>query len=137
MYTLFGIRVDFNLWKRPLQKSLTSDSAEWFEVIAAGDVVPAKKPAPDIYQYVLNKMGLSADNCIAIEDSLHGLQAATALGIKTVIAVNDYTQSEDFSEAILVLNHLGEAELPFNVISGDGGAANYLNLDLLRRLHSK
>lgn len=120
-----------------LQKSLTSDSPEWFEVIAAGDVVPAKKPAPDIYQYVLNKMGLSADNCIAIEDSLHGLQAATALGIKTVITVNDYTQSEDFSEAILVLNHLGEAELPFNVISGDVGAANYLNLDLLRRLHSK
>ena len=58
------------------------------------------------------------------------------LGIKTVITVNGYTQNEDFSDAILVLNHLGEAELPFNVISGDVGAAHYLNLDLLRRLHS-
>lgn len=80
--------------------------------------------------------GLSAENCIAIEDSLHGLQAATALGIKTVITVNDYTQNEDFSEAILVLNHLGELLLPFNAISGDVGAAHYLNLDLLCRLHS-
>jgi beta-phosphoglucomutase-like phosphatase (HAD superfamily) len=119
-----------------LQKSLRPDAPEWFEVIAAGDVVPAKKPAPDIYQYVLNKMGLSADNCIAIEDSLHGLQAATALGIKTVITVNEYTQSEDFSEAILVLNHLGEQSLPFNVISGNVVAADYLNLALLRQLHN-
>jgi beta-phosphoglucomutase-like phosphatase (HAD superfamily) len=119
-----------------LQKSLTSDAPEWFEVIAAGDVVPAKKPAPDIYQYVLKKMSLSADNCIAIEDSLHGLQAAVALGIKTVITVNDYTQNEDFSEAILVLNHLGERELPFQAISGDVVTAHCLNLDLLRRLHS-
>lgn len=119
-----------------LQESLTPDAPEWFEVIAAGDVVPAKKPSPDIYQYVLDVMGLSAENCIAIEDSLHGLQAATTLGIKTVITVNDYTQSEDFSNAILVLNHLGKAELPFNALSGDVVAARYLNLDLLRQLHS-
>jgi beta-phosphoglucomutase-like phosphatase (HAD superfamily) len=81
-------------------------------------------------------MGLSADNCIAIEYSLHGLQVATALGIKTFITVNGYTQSEDFSGAILVLNYLGEKSLPFYAISGDVGAADYLNLDLLRRLHS-
>lgn len=66
---------------------------------------------------------------------MHGLQAATKLGIKTVITINDYTQNEDFSEAILVLNHLGERSLPFQAISGDVGAS-YLNLDLLRRLHS-
>ena len=91
----------------------------------------------DDWNWDASKMSLSADSCIAIEDSQHGLQAATALGIKTVITVNDYTQSEDFSEAILVLNHLGEAELPFNVISGDVVAAGYLNLDLLRQLHNK
>lgn len=65
-----------------LQLSLAFDAPEWFEVIAAGDIVPAKKPAPDIYQYVLEKMSLSAQDCIAIEDSLHGLQAATSVGIK-------------------------------------------------------
>lgn len=119
-----------------LQKSLTPDAPEWFEVIAAGDVVPAKKPAPDIYQYVLEKMGLSAHDCIAIEDSQHGLQAATALGIKTIITVNDYTQNEIFSDASLVLNHLGEQGLPFNSVAGDVGNASYLDLELLCRLHS-
>lgn len=98
-----------------LQLSLAPDTPDWFEVIAAGDIVPAKKPAPDIYHYVLEKMGLSAQNCIAIEDSLHGLQAATTVGIKTVITINDYTSSQDFTGAALVLNHLGEPEQPFTV----------------------
>lgn len=118
-----------------LQLSLAFDAPEWFEVIAAGDIVPAKKPAPDIYQYVLEKMGLSAEDCIAIEDLLHGLQAATTVGIKTVITINDYTRSQDFVDAALVLNHLGEPVQPFDVIAGDAGDRNYLNLELLRRLH--
>ena len=119
-----------------LQLSLAFDAPDWFEVIAAGDIVPAKKPAPDIYQYVLDKMGLSAPDCIAIEDSLHGLIAATTIGIKTVITINDYTQSQNFTDAALVLNHLGEPVQPFDVIAGDAGDMNYLNLELLRRLHA-
>jgi len=87
-----------------LQQNLAPDAPEWFEVIAAGDIVPAKKPAPDIYEYVLQKMGLLSQDCIAIEDSLHGLQAATSVGIKTVITINDYTRSQDFAGAALVLN---------------------------------
>jgi HAD superfamily hydrolase (TIGR01509 family) len=120
-----------------LQLSLAFDAPDWFEVIAAGDIVPAKKPAPDIYQYVLEKMSLSAQDCIAIEDSLHGLQAATAVGIKTVITINDYTHSQDFTDAALVLNHLGEPVQPFDVIAGDAGDMSYLNLELLRRLHAR
>lgn len=120
-----------------LQQNLAPDALLWFEVIAAGDIVPAKKPAPDIYQYVLEKMGLSAPDCIAIEDSLHGLQAATTVGIKTVITINDYTQNQDFSGAALVLNHLGEPKEPFTVIAGDAGDTNYLNLELLRQLYAR
>jgi HAD superfamily hydrolase (TIGR01509 family) len=119
-----------------LQQNLAPDAPKWFEVIAAGDIVPAKKPAPDIYEYVLQKMGLLSQDCIAIEDSLHGLQAATSVGIKTVITINDYTRSQDFAGAALVLNHLGEQEQPFDVIVGDAGSMSYLNLELLRRLHA-
>lgn len=119
-----------------LQQTLAPDALEWFELIAAGDIVPVKKPASDIYQYVLRKMGLSASDCIAIEDSLHGLQAAVGVGIKTVITINDYTHSPDFSGAALVLNHLGEPELPFTVITGNAGNTSYLDLRLLRKLHA-
>lgn len=119
-----------------LEHALAPDAPQWFELIAAGDIVPAKKPASDIYQYVLQVMGLSAADCIAIEDSHHGLQAADGVGLKTVITVNDYTRTQDFAGAVLVLNHLGEPEQPFTVLAGNAGDISYLNLELLRRLHA-
>jgi HAD superfamily hydrolase (TIGR01509 family) len=118
-----------------LEQTLGSDSPSWFEVIAAGDIVPTKKPAPDIYQYVLQAMNLDAQDCMAIEDSLQGLEAATQTGLKTVVTVNEYTQNQDFSRAILVLNHLGEPEQPFTVLAGDAGDGSYLDMELVHRLH--
>lgn len=107
----------------------------WFEVIAAGEVVPAKKPAPDIYHYTLRELGLSAAQCVALEDSENGLQAARAAGLETVITVNEYTRTQDFSTAALVLDHLGEAEQPFRVLNGvDVGGKTYLGVELLRRI---
>jgi HAD superfamily hydrolase (TIGR01509 family) len=120
-----------------LEHTLGADSPSWFEVIAAGDIVPAKKPAPDVYHYVLRVMDLEARDCLAIEDSRHGLTAACKADIKTVITVNDYTQDQDFSEAILVLNHLGEPEQPFSVLAGDAGDVTYLDMALVHRLHAK
>ena len=102
----------------------------WFEVIAAGDIVNAKKPAPDIYHYVLEKMGLTAAECLVIEDSIQGLRAAVSADLKTVVTVNSYTQSEDFSEAVLVLSDLGEPEKPFQVLAGEVEEASYFDLAL-------
>ena len=108
---------------------------DWFEVIAAGDIVPAKKPAPDIYYYVLQQMDLSPENCLVFEDSHHGLQAATTAGLKTVVTLNNYTIAQDFSAATLVLNHLGEPETPFQVIQGKVKDNRYLDMDLVYYLH--
>lgn len=120
-----------------LENNLGADSLSWFEVIAAGDMVPAKKPAPDVYQYVLERMDLSADAGLAIEDSEQGLIAARAAGLNTLITVNDYTQNQDFSGAMLVLNHLGEPDQPFRVIAGEVGDASYVDMALLYKFHLK
>ncbi len=109
----------------------------WFDVIAAGDVVSAKKPAPDIYHYAMHKMGLKPEQCIAIEDSRNGLLSACQAGLLTVITVNDYTQYQDFTGAALVIDHMGEPEQPFSVLDGRCvGETDYLSLNLLRRIHS-
>ena len=108
----------------------------WFEAIAAGDVVPAKKPAPDIYYYALKQLNLEAQECLVVEDSLHGLQAATEPGLPTIVTVNEYTKNQDFSEALLVLNNLGEPELPFAVFLGNAFDASYVDMAVLHRLHS-
>ena len=113
-----------------LQTALEENALSWFELIAAGDIVERKKPAPDIYFYVLEKMGLKPRECLVIEDSYQGLTAATEAGLKTVITVNEYTQAQDFQEAVLVLNHLGEPDLPFTIIKGEAKNKTYFDLEL-------
>ena len=44
--------------------------------VGAGDTVANKKPAPDIYQWVLAQLALPASACLAIEDSANGLKAS-------------------------------------------------------------
>ncbi len=109
----------------------------WFEVIGAGDVVPAKKPAPDIYDYVLEQMKLKPEQCLALEDSVNGVRSSLAAGIKTVVTVNGYTRDDDFSGAALVVDQIGEPGQPFSVLSGNAGDAEYLDVALMRRLFSE
>ncbi len=113
-----------------LEKYLDLD---WFEVIAAGDIVPAKKPAPDIYNYVVNRLGFAPENFLVIEDSDNGLESATAAGLSTIITVNNYTEQQDFSQAALVVSDLGEPGKPCQVIQGSL-ATEYLDLASLSLL---
>lgn len=99
-----------------LKTTLATDAPDWFDVIAAGDIVPHKKPAPDIYHYVLDKMALPAEACLVFEDTEHGLTAATGAGLKTIVTVNNYTHEQDFTQATLVLNHLGDPDNPCQVL---------------------
>jgi len=117
-----------------LENTLGPDSESWFEVIAAGDIVPAKKPAPDIYHWVLKKMDLKAEDAIAFEDSSNGIQSSVAAKVKTIITINDYTAQDDFSDAAIVLDHMGEPDQAFEVLSGDANGASFLNLDLVTQI---
>jgi len=120
-----------------LEAALAPDSLSWFEVIAAGDIVPAKKPAPDIYLYTLEKMGLKPEDCLALEDSQQGLKSAAQAGLKTVITLNDYTKNHNFSGAAIVLDQFGEPDAPFQVIAGNSGEKSYFDLALARSLAEK
>ena len=117
--------------------AISPEALAWFEVIAAGDIVPAKKPAPDIYDYVLQAMNLPPQGCLALEDSYNGLRSAAAADLKTVITVSSYTGDEDFSGAALVVDQLGEPQTaPMRVLQGDAGGRPYVDLDLLKRIHA-
>ena len=114
-----------------LQTTIASDSPQWFQVIAAGDMVAQKKPAPDIYHYVLDRLRLPPENCLVFEDSHQGLQAARQAGLKTIVTVNGYTQHQDFTGAALVLNHLGEPGYPCKVLDDPHG---YVGTDPLEQI---
>jgi HAD superfamily hydrolase (TIGR01509 family) len=70
-----------------------------FEVVAAGDMVAAKKPAPDVYTLALAGLDLKADDCIAFEDSRNGLLSARAAGLRCVVCPSGYTDRDDLSGA--------------------------------------
>jgi len=117
-----------------LQHNLAPDAESWFEVIAAGGVVPAKKPAPDIYHYAMQAMGVSPAECLAIEDSENGLRSARAAELQTLVTVSEYTRDHNFDGAVLVLDQLGEPDSPFQVLSGAAGGHKMVTVDLLQEL---
>ena len=89
-----------------LQASFNDSGDGLFEVICAGDSVPEKKPAPDIYLDALQQLNLAADTCLAIEDSRNGLLSAVRAGIPTIVTPGIYTDDQDFGEADLVVADL-------------------------------
>lgn len=107
-----------------------------FATVVTCDVVADKKPSPAVYEYTLSKLGMKAENCIAIEDTGNGNLAALAAGIKTVITTHPLTIDNDFAGASLVVNHLGEPDNPFRVAAGKSFGRNYVDLALLETLHS-
>ena len=102
-----------------IQSQLGSDALKWFSVIAAGDMVPNKKPAPDVFLLAMRELNLSAEECIAFEDSYNGLLSATAAGLKSIVTVNDYTKDDDLSTAALLIDGLGEPAESIKVLQGE------------------
>ena len=93
-----------------LDYAVGPDRAARFDVFLAGDCVPRKKPAPDIYLLALDRLGADAAEVLVVEDSRNGLEAAHAAGLRCLVTVNGYTDKEDFSEAILVVSSLGDPD---------------------------
>jgi beta-phosphoglucomutase-like phosphatase (HAD superfamily) len=76
--------------------------------VFAGDVVPRKKPAPDIYEFAVQRLGLDPAGVIVIEDSRNGMLAALGAGLRCVVTTSAYTRQEDFTGASLVVDSLGD-----------------------------
>jgi HAD superfamily hydrolase (TIGR01509 family) len=79
-----------------------------FDVIACGDEVAAKKPAPDIYVLALDRLGLPPGRALAFEDSRNGLLSARGAGLTVIVTPSAYTGDEDFTGALRVLDNLNQ-----------------------------
>lgn len=135
-----GIRLAISTTTTPenvtglLEATLGKESIGWFEVIAAGDVVPAKKPAGDIYVYALEALKLEPHECIALEDSGNGVKSALAAGIPVLVTDNAYTHADDFSGAVSVISDLGEPGQPITLRHGPAPTAGFIDCAYLAEL---
>jgi HAD superfamily hydrolase (TIGR01509 family) len=76
--------------------------------VFAGDIVPHKKPAPDIYNTAVARLGIEPAGIVVIEDSRNGMLAALGAGLGCVVTTSAYTGQEDFTGALLVVSSLGD-----------------------------
>ncbi|TSE26428.1 Phosphorylated carbohydrates phosphatase [Tepidimonas sediminis] len=94
-----------------LRSAMGPDWQLAFDVVEDASTAPRKKPHPQVYSQTLARLGLPAAQCLALEDSANGLQAARAAGLATVITRNAFTAHHDFTGALRVLDDLQDVDL--------------------------
>ncbi|MDO8958190.1 MAG: HAD-IA family hydrolase [Rhodocyclaceae bacterium] len=115
-----------------LAASLKTLPPDIFEVIGAAEQADDKKPSPAIYRWVLERLALSPDECLAIEDSKNGVRAAQAAGIPTLVTECVWTAGEDFTGALAVLSDLGEPDRPCRAVQTHRSGCGYVDAGVLR-----
>jgi HAD superfamily hydrolase (TIGR01509 family) len=80
--------------------------AERFEVTVAGDEVDAGKPEPDIYEAAAAKLGVPVRGCVAVEDTVPGVEAAQAAGMQVVGVARGARSAAELVAADLVVERL-------------------------------
>jgi HAD superfamily hydrolase (TIGR01509 family) len=116
-----------------LRTALGPDGAGLFECIAAGDMVAEKKPAPDVYRLVLDRLQVAPERCVAFEDTPNGLAAAQGAGIPTIITTSLYGGNAGFEDALMVVDGLGDADAPCRVLRGSPLEGQMLRIADVRR----
>ena len=104
--------------------------------IFGGDIVAAKKPAPDIYLYALDQLGLQPGDAVVVEDSESGAKAAAAAGLRHIVTVSHFTREDPFPDAFVVVGDLGEPGTPAQVLAGEDvrDARGVIGLEALERI---
>ena len=120
-----------------LRTTLGPDGAGLFECIGAGDMVATKKPAPDIYQFVLDRMRIAPERCLAFEDTPNGLKSALGAGIATVVTTSLYGGTTGFEDALMVVDGLGDANMASRVLRGAPLAGAMVLVADLRRIRER
>ncbi|KAL9264814.1 Haloacid dehalogenase-like hydrolase domain-containing protein [Drosera capensis] len=77
----------------------------------AGDDVKEKKPDPSIYRTAAKKLDVQGTDCLVVEDSVIGLQAAKGAGMSCVVTYTSSTANQDFSDAIEIYPDLSSVRL--------------------------
>ena len=81
---------------------------EHFEFVLANGDYPRHKPNPDPYRLAAERLGLAPAECLVVEDSERGLQAAVSAGMRCMVVPQGFTRGGDFSRAYRVLESVAE-----------------------------
>lgn len=88
---------------------LANNFQDKFQTIVCGDDVENSKPAPDCYLLAMQRLGVNAAECIAIEDSKNGVTAAVLAGITCIALSTPMSKCQDLSQSIKTFDDLNKA----------------------------
>ncbi|KAI9166127.1 hypothetical protein LWI28_026690 [Acer negundo] len=94
-----------------LESLIGMERFQGLDCFLAGDDVKEKKPDPSIYLTAAKRLGMSEKDCLVVEDSVIGLQAATKAGMSCVITYTSSTADQDFKDAIAIYPDLSDVRL--------------------------
>lgn len=77
---------------RKILKKVNID--EIFSVILSKEDVVHKKPDPEIYNKILEKLNVKPEKCIVVEDALIGVQSAKNAGIEVINMYDKYADAD-------------------------------------------
>lgn len=83
----------------------------YFSHIVSGEDFPQSKPNPAIFIEAVRLSNSSKEQCIIIEDSTNGIQAAKAAGVYCVGYKSENSKNQDYSLADQVIRHFSELKL--------------------------
>ncbi len=72
---------------------------DYFSIMVSGENMDRGKPHPDIFLEAADRLGVDTANCVVIEDSEHGVQAAKSAGMKCIGFINPNSGNQDLSLA--------------------------------------
>lgn len=80
----------------------------YFRAIVTGDDIMHNKPAPDIYIYAAKRLEICPPECLVLEDTPPGVQAAVNAGMTVVAVPNEYSKKLEFPGARAVVSSLAD-----------------------------
>lgn len=110
-------KINMDVYRR-LNNNIRSkaDIDEFFDMVYTREDVDAIKPDPEVYEKVLAEIGAKPSECVVIEDSLVGVEAAKAAGLFTVAVYDRHSENDreriekladrfimDYDEALSIL----------------------------------
>lgn len=98
------------------------DLERYFKAVISGEELERSKPAPDIFLEAVKSLGVEPNECVVIEDSAPGVEAACAAGIRCIGFVNPNSGRQDLSKATVIVNDM--RKLDYRFICGIMGADN-------------
>jgi HAD superfamily hydrolase (TIGR01509 family) len=84
------------------------DLLRYFDFVLTAADFPRVKPHPDPYLMAIDRSGVSPDECVAIEDSERGLEAATRAGIRCIVIPTPLTSGGAFGAASRLVDSIAD-----------------------------